>query len=188
MAGWVTGKGTVSQIIPAKITAGVTFETLASLAAYPAPAWALSFLLRGPSAADVTATAEGSLHRLRVEAAAAAAWLPGRYAYAVRAQNLAGEVREIEAGHLEVLADIANAAAGFDGRTQNRRTLDAINAVIEKRASRDQERYSINDRELWRTPIADLLKLRGTYVALCRAEDAKARGASVWGPALKVRF
>ena len=43
------------------------------------------------------------------------------------------------------------------------RTLEAIEAVIEKRASIDQERYKINNRELWRTPIPELLVMRDRY-------------------------
>ncbi len=60
--------------------------------------------------------------------------------------------------------------------------------MIEKRASRDQERYTINNRELWRTPMRDLLLLRDTYRVEVRKEELKARGQTPWGPAVRVRI
>jgi hypothetical protein len=43
------------------------------------------------------------------------------------------------------------------------KVLDAIEAVIENRASQDQMSYSIKGTTLSRTPIADLLLLRREY-------------------------
>ena len=62
--------------------------------------------------------------------------------------------------------------AAFDDRTHARTVLDAIEAVIESRATKDQERYSIAGRELWRTPIPTLLKLRQHYKAEVAAQEA----------------
>ena len=60
--------------------------------------------------------------------------------------------------------------------------------MIEKRASLDQERYRINNRELYRTPIADLLKLRDLYRAEVRREQAAARGQNPFGATVRVRL
>ena len=68
-------------------------------------------------------------------------------------------------------------AAGHDARSHVQRVLDAIEAVLEKRATLDQEQYRINNRELRRTPIADLLKLRDRY----RGELARMKAASKGG-------
>ena len=73
--------------------------------------------------------------------------------------------------------DIAQLAAGHDARSHVQRVLDAIEAVLEKRATLDQERYRINNRELVRTPVADLLKLRDRY----RGELARMKAASKGG-------
>lgn len=177
----------MEKFIPAKVSAGITFSQLIALPAYPAPASVLRVIMRGPSVINLTAAAEGTQHRLTADAPTTGAWVPGRYSYAVRVTT-GTDVRDVETGFTEVLPDLAAIDAPTDVRSANRRTLDAIIATIEKRASKDQERYKINERELWRTPIADLLKLRGHYEALCRAEDARARGGSVWGAAVKVRF
>jgi hypothetical protein len=176
----------LSGIVPAQIKAGITFSNLVTLTAYPAPDWALSVALRGPASIDLLATADGSQHKLVAAAAATAGYAPGLYAYSARVER-DGEVVEVESGTVTVLADLAQSTGG-DMRSHNRKVLDSILAVIEKRATLDQERYRINNRELYRTPIADLLKLKAHYQALVAAEDAKARGQSVFGRVIRMRL
>lgn len=174
------------SILPDKIGAGLTFSTLVTQTAYPAPIWGLVVAMRGPSVIDLTTSAEGSQHRLSVSATTTANWTPGVYSYSVRATDGA-DVFEIESGQLTVTADLANVASGFDARSHAEKTLEAIEAVIEKRASLDQERYRINNRELYRTPIADLLKLRDVYRAEVRQQKAASRGKNLFG-AVRVRL
>lgn len=169
---------------PAEATAGLTFAASAVFDAYPAPTWTLTAHLRGPGQIDLTATAAGVFS---ATAATTAAWAPGTYWYAVRATN-GTDVLEVATGQLEVKPDLAAAGPGFDGRTQNERALDAISAVLEKRASQDQQRYTINNRELWRTPIADLLKLQAFYKAAVRRERAAKSGSAAFGRQIHVRF
>jgi hypothetical protein len=61
-------------------------------------------------------------------------------------------------------------------------------AVIEGRATRDQERYRINNRELQRTPISDLIRLRDRYREEARRERAAAKGQSLLGRRVLTRF
>lgn len=175
------------SILPDKIGAGLTFSRLVTKTAYPAPGWVLSIILRGPSAINLTATASGTQHQLLANAAITADWTPGIYEYTARISD-GVDVFELEFGQLTITPDLAAAGEGHDGRSQARRTLDAIEAVIEKRASLDQERYRINNRELYRTPIADLLKLRDVYRLEVRREQASARGKNLFGAALRVRL
>lgn len=136
---------------------------------------------------DLTAVASDKGHKFTATATETAGWKSGIYSYVIRATNGA-DIRQLEASTVEILPDIGSITDPSDLRSHARKTLEAIQAVLEKRATRDQERYTINNRELWRTPIADLLKLRDTYRAEVRREDAAARGKSLWGPAVKVRF
>lgn len=174
------------SILPDKIGAGLTFSTLVTQTAYPAPLWGLTIALRGPSVIDLASTAEGTQHRLSVNAAVTANWVPGNYSYSVRATD-GVNVFEIESGQLTVEADLVNAVAGHDSRSHAERALEAIEAVLEKRASLDQERYRINNRELQRTPIPDLLKLRDLYRAEVRQQKAVSRGKNLFG-AVRVRL
>lgn len=173
--------------MPCTIQAGVTFESSAPLKDYPAPTWMLSAHLRGPQAINLESLPAGAAHAFAELASVTAEWPAGIYAYTVRATN-GTDVRQVEVGTLEVLADVVAITGVHDPRTHAAKTLEAIQAVIQKRASHDQERYVINNRELWRTPLGDLLKLRDTYRAEVRREKAAARGRSLWGPAVRVRL
>ena len=174
---------------PAKIGAGLTFDLLLTLTAYPAPAWAVSVYLRGPSSISMTAAAEGSQHRFRKELGETANWAAGDYWYTLRAVDAAtSEMVEVECGQVTITPDLINAPVGFDGRTPNQIALDAIEAVIAQRATLDQERYRINNRELYRTSIPDLLKLRDHYVRLVKREQDLACGRNPFGNTVRVRL
>lgn len=68
------------------------------------------------------------------------------------------------------------------------RVLVAIEAVIEGRASKDQESYKIGDRELVRTPLRDLLLLRDRYREDVRRARSARKGHSLFGRNVSVRF
>lgn len=161
--------------IPSQISAGLTFEAVLSVPEYPAPGWTLSLALRGPASIDVDGAAEGAEHRLAADAATTAGWVPGAYWYQLRATD-GTDVQLVEEGQVRILEDLAAAAAGFDGRSHAERVLEAIEAVIEGRASIDQQSYRINNRELTRTPIRDLMQLRSRYRAEVRAQRMAQRG------------
>lgn len=173
--------------LPDKIGAGLTFDRLLTLTAYPAPEWSVTILLRGASVIDLAAVAEGSQHRITASTATTAAWTAGNYWFSIRATS-GDDVVEVEQGSLVVTPDMANAVAGFDGRSQAQIALDAIDSVMGKRATLDQERYRINNRELYRTPIGDLIKLRAYYANLVRQEKAAACGKSLFGATVRVRL
>lgn len=172
---------------PDKIGAGLTFNVLLTLTAYPAPDWAVSVYLRGPAAIDLAATAEGSQHRLTADAATTASWAPGLYRYTMRATR-DGEVVEVEQGQVTVVPDVASATEPYDGRSKAQIALDAIDAVLANRATLDQERYRINNRELYRTSIGDLLKLRSYYATLVQREQAASCGKNLFGGTVRVRL
>lgn len=181
----------MNDILPAKISAGLTFSKLVTLTCYPATGWQLSVSLRGPASIDLQGVAEGVDHRLEASATDTAAWAPGLYSYSARVSSN-GVVNQVESGIVEILADITQLPVGSDVRSHNRIVLENIRAVIEKRATQDQQRYVISTpngpRELWRTPIKDLLLLEQTYLTRVRAEDAKARGGNVFGQEVRVRL
>lgn len=173
--------------IPERITAGLSFSAAFAAAAHPAPDWNLSLHIRGPQAIDLVAEVRGTGHRFAATAEATAAWKPGDYWYSLRASNGADTV-EIETGQMHVLPDLLSAPEGYDGRSQAQIALDAIESVLGKRATLDQERYRINNRELYRTPIADLLKLRSFYAQQVRREAARKSGNNRFGRPILVRF
>lgn len=142
-------------------------------------------MLRGPSSVNITGTSDGDYFVFTAPATETANWLPGNYWYAVRAANGA-DVQELESSQTTVLPDMANAPEGYDGRTPSEIALEAIEAVLAKRATMDQERYRINNRELYRTPIADLLKLRDMYRMEVNRERSAKCGANPFGRRVRV--
>lgn len=181
----------MDAIVPAKINAGLTFSKLVTLTGYRAPDWQLSVILRGPAVIDLVATAEGTQHRLASTATTTAAWAPGLYVYAVRATKADGTVVQIDAGTTEILPDLAQSSGG-DMRSHARITLENIRAVLEHRATQDQQRYTIETgnsrRELWRTPLPELRALERDYAARVAAEEAKAAGKSIFGQTVRMRL
>ena len=126
----------------------------------------------------LTASTSGSDYRVQEAAGVTATWKPGAYAWA-RWVEKAGPIRQsLGSGQVVIKTDPAAAVQGYDGRSHARKVLESINAVLEGRATKDQEEYTIGSRSLKRTPIADLLVLRDRYVAAVANEDAAAAVAS----------
>lgn len=159
----------------------------------PADGWTLRYRLVPRDAAGtpivLTAGAHLGRHRVSLGASETVSWEAGSYSWAAWVEK--GDQRiTVAAGQCTINADPATSDEGTDTRSHARKTLDAIEAVIEKRASRDQERYTIAGRELWRTPIPQLLALRDRYAAMVAREDAAAAMAAGGLPRnkLHVRF
>jgi len=123
---------------PKSIQAGISFRAEIEATDYPAPAWAVTAYLRGPSSIDITATGELALHSFAVPGSVTADYAPGEYAVSVRTTD-GVDVFELETGQVEILADVASLDAGHDPRGHAERVLAAIEAVLEGRATKDQQ-------------------------------------------------
>lgn len=174
----------MTEIVPKTIAAGINFSATAWRPAFSGADWSLVLLLRGPSVIDLTAEREGARHVWDVPASVTSDWKPGDYAFEVRAIS-GDDVVIVEEGRARIRPNLAKAGEGFDGRSENRKALDAIEAVLAKRATMDQDRYRINNRELYRTSPEDLIRLRAHYVELVRREEAKAKGQKLFGRQVK---
>ncbi len=172
------------------IYAGDTLEFTTSAPDYPASAgWTLKHRLAPRVAGaeiDIVAAASGDDHLTSASAATTAGWATGWYTYTTFVEKGA-ERYTLERGQLQVLSASTNLADGTDGRSHARKVLDAIEAVIEGRASLDQQEYAINGRSLKRMPIADLLKLRQLYRAEVAGEEVASRLAAGLGGGRKVQ-
>lgn len=177
----------MSTVIPDQITAGLTLDLRVTLTAYPAPDWELSVILRGPQPIDLAATADGNQHHIEVDAATTASWEAGAYWYSARVTD-GTSVYQVDEGTVTVNPDLAAVSGSYDGRGHVERVLSAIEAVIEGRATKDQMRYKINNRELERTPIGDLLQLRSQYQTELRRLRMAEKGQSLLGRQVLARF
>lgn len=179
----------VTDILPSKFTAGTTFTQTVTTTAYPATDWSMRVLLRGPQPIDIVGGSDQNIHTLDASATETASWPAGVYWYSVRVTNADGDVVELESGKIEILPDIATIGGEYDGRSHAEKTLEAIEAVIEKRATIDQRRYRINNRELERMLPSDLMRFRDYYKDIVRKEQAsKKRGQTLFGRLIRARF
>jgi hypothetical protein len=177
----------VSRIFPSEITAGLTLSVPLDLPDYPSPDWTVSAHMRGAASIDIEAVDVDGVLTLAAAPLVTGAWTPGAYWIAVRATD-GVDVVEIESGQVRIRPDLAAASAGYDGRSHAERVLASIEAVIEGRATLDQESYKINNRELKRTPLADLQSMRARYAAEVATERRAARGVRRLGRDHRVTF
>jgi hypothetical protein len=159
-----------SETEPAEIIAGdSTNWKRTDLGDDYAPAsYALTYTARledsGSTSIAITASESGNDYIVEIAAATSAAYTVGVYhwqAYITRSSD--SERITIDSGTFEVKANRATATT--DPRTHAKIVLEAIEAVIEGRASKDQAGYSIEGRSLSRTPIPELLVMRDRYKA-----------------------
>lgn len=157
-----------------EFTVGDTLEFLTTVDLYP-PADGWTFKIRivpisGSTAAiALTGTTYGTDYLISVAPVTAATWTAGEYSWASWVEK-AGARHVVESGLVTFLPDPLIVTSN-DTRTHARIVLDAIEAVIEGRATLDQEEYTIGNRSLKRTPARELLALRDRYKAMVLREE-----------------
>lgn len=163
------------QTEPTELIAGDTWAwKRTDLGVDYAPAsYALSYSARLESAGTeigISASESGNDYIVTVAAATTAAYAAGVYhwqAYITRTSDSARVT--VDSGTFEVIANRDTATT--DPRSHAKIVLDAVEAVIESRATKDQESYTINGRSLSRTPLKDLIMLRDKYRTLYLQEQ-----------------
>tara|TARA_B100000768_G_scaffold26878_2_gene25041 strand:- start:4642 stop:5226 length:585 start_codon:yes stop_codon:yes gene_type:complete len=164
---------------PAHIVAGdrIAWKRIDLGTDYPPADYSLTYSARLENNADseivITASEVGSEYIVELASTVSKNYRPGTYhwqAYITRTSDNARVT--VDSGTFKVLNNRADSNA--DPRNHIRIVIDNIEAVIENRASKDQESYSIQGRSLARTPIADLIQLRNLYKSeLVREERAE---------------
>lgn len=96
----------------------------------------------------------------------------------------------VNSGSLIVQPNFAALEGGHDGRSHWKIVLDNVEAVIQGRATRDQSSYTVNGRQLSRTPVADLILLYDKAKSNVASEDRADRISKGLGNSgqIKVRF
>jgi hypothetical protein len=176
---------------PREARAGLTWEWERELSDYPAGTWTLKYWFKQLAAVgarfSITATASGTKHAISVAAATTVAYTAGDYSWSA-VVTAGSQAFEVDRGVLKLLPRY-DADAALDDRSHARTVLDAIEAVIENRATKDQEEYSIAGRSLTRTPIAELLALRDKYKAEVQRETLEENARNgIQGGKLVVRL
>lgn len=157
---------------------------------YPAPTWSASYALRGTTGQGLTkaATADGAAFVFALTAAETAALPAGTYGYTVTVTD--GTQRHTVArGSVEIIVDLAALALGdaHDPRGHLDRLIDALEATLEGRATKDQQSYTIAGRTLDRIPLPDVRALLNSAYARRTMDKRKARAAAGHGRGDQVR-
>ncbi|MEK9724071.1 MAG: hypothetical protein VW405_11410 [Rhodospirillaceae bacterium] len=140
---------------------------------YPTADYALSYTAdkqgAGSTSFSITASETGGVYVVEVASATTAGYNVGTYAWQAYITRTSDSQRvSVARGTWNVIANLSASTA--DPRSHVKKVLDAIEAVLESRATVDQMAYTIQGRSLSRTPIPDLLKMRDTYKAEYAAE------------------
>lgn len=145
-----------------KIQAGDTFNYSVNYSDYPtSEGWICTMLLRGAGAYTINSTPDGNYFDLSAAASATALYIAGNYRYFIYVSKDTDRYLA-EEGTVEVLADYSVTAV-YDPRTIAQKILEAVEATLYGRATKDQLSYEIAGRKLDKIPIPDLLALRSRF-------------------------
>jgi hypothetical protein len=152
-----------NSTFPSRLVSGDSFTWTYADSKYPASLYTLNVYFRGPTSITFTATALNGGYVLTV-GTSQATYKAGTYNVSVVASNQTERVVLFQQA-VEVLPDpIADTKK--DQRTFNARMLDAVEALIERRASAGQIdiiKTEIKDRSVETLKHTELLALRDRY-------------------------
>jgi len=159
---------------------------------YPTASYALSYefnLVDGSTAANFTLTATESNDEYIIEVSNTTSYTSGEYnwvAYITRSSDSARI--KLSEGFTEIQENYATTTSSV--RSHAKKVLDAIEAVIENRATMDQSSMSIAGRSLSRLTIDELLQFRDRYKAeyLKEVKKSRIKNKKDSGNTIKVRF
>lgn len=165
--------------LPLEITAGDAASWTETLDDYLSPTYSAKYRFVGPMTFELTEdSADGADHDFVVSGATSAGWAPGVYKWALFAVAAADSARKtLETGTIEILAnpETEGLAGAVDSRSHVKRVLDALEAVLEGKASRDVSQYALGGKQITKLGIEELLAWRDKYLALYRAELRRAK-------------
>lgn len=166
---------------PTIFAAGDRVEWKRNFASYPiSEGWSLTYYLRANLAGgqiDITATTSGNDFLVDLAPTTTANYTAGTYFWQAFVSK-SGDRKPVDSGRIDILENPIDITQPKDGRTHARRVLDSINAVLEGRATHDQQRYVLQavGRSVDKMPIKELLAFRDYYLTEVQAEEAAAAG------------
>jgi hypothetical protein len=181
--------------VPSAVFAGDTVLFSEYFADYPASdGWAITFDFRAANGKAISFTssqdsANSARHFVSLTPALTSTWIPADYSGVGRAIK-SGQKITVWTGALTVNAELSSQTDNFDTRTHARKCLDAIESVLEGKATRDVLNTTIAGQSISRLTPDQLISFRAYYRAEVLAEeteDAIANGRA-GGNQILVRF
>lgn len=143
---------------------------------YPPASWTLTYWFKqegsggGKFSVVATAASSGAGYAVSVAAGTTAGYAAGSWTWVALVTGGSSESYEVHRGTLEILPRYDQNVA-LDDRSFARICLDNIEAVIQNRATMDQQEYAIEGRSLKRMTGAELMTFRDRFRAEVFAED-----------------
>jgi hypothetical protein len=158
---------------PSVLVAGDFWTWEKDIPDYPATTYDLSYVFfneKTPATRfSVDATADGGT--FLIEESDTNTHTAGDYAWQSFLTDTTSKRILYARGRVEIKPDPLTSTA--DQRTHSRICLESIELVLEGRAGNDVLSYTIGSRQLGKTPIAELLKMRDYYAAKVKSEEAE---------------
>jgi len=159
---------------PKEIIAGFTYEWQESFSQYPASTYGLTatFILNtyGNTRITVTAVASGDSFTLTIPAATSANFTAGNYKLYLFVTLGAAKYL---VGNQDVVIKANPLTATGDTRSHIQKVLDAIEAVLENRATQEYQSMNINGYSITQMSPQELLKLKDYYEGKLKTEQNK---------------
>lgn len=165
----------IKTVEPSEFIAGDSVRFIKELPDYlPEAGWALTYVfINQRERYTVAATDSGDgKHDVELTPTVTGDYSAGEYK--VHGYVTDGTDRHtIYAGSLVIQPNYTNPS--YDPRSHVKKVLDAVQAVIEEKATEDQQAVTINGRSITLYSIPDLLKLRDKYKAEYAEEKKRER-------------
>lgn len=173
---------------PEEFTAGDTVKFYRTVPDYsPDDGWELSYALVIDGQLVEWTSSDNGDGRFLVEVAAAdtASYTAGVYQWQAYVTSGAERYR-VDEGSTTVRQNFAAHSSGLDARSHFRKTLDALEALMEGKATKDQLSYSIGGRSIQRMTMSEVLEAMSYYRRKVKAEERRERIANGKGSGRRI--
>lgn len=183
---------TTPVVIPEAHRAGDKLEWTQSISDYLSGDGWTAYCKLSNATQDVgvlTSAPSGEAHAFAIASATTATWAAGTYQYVIYVEK-AGERKTISDGSILIRPDLTTAGA-FDDLGHVRRTLAAIETLIEGKVLKDRQSYSVDSRSLTSYSIPELIGLHSRYeqkLAQLKRAERLANGRGPGKSKVRIRF
>ncbi len=150
---------TTLTAMPASMVQGDTLSMLMTLGDYDASTWTLTYtLVKDAKQITFSGSDDGSgNHEFSILPTTTTDWSAGTYHYQGRVSD-GTDTHTVDTGSIEIKASFADHTSGLDARSSTKQILDALEATIQGKASKDQLSYSIAGRSISRMSMSEILE------------------------------
>lgn len=160
--------------IPDELRLGDTWFFELSYSSFPAGTWNLvAYFSSCAEKFSATGAQNGTAHRFTVAASTTAGYEAGGYNYQLRAEHASdGRKFTVGDGYVDLLPPLSKQA---DHRSRVKKILDALDAVIEGRATNDHLAVSVAGRSISKMGVRELQEFRAWYAQQWDLQKGKDR-------------